>query len=320
MDVLSDALRVVRLRGAFFLNAEFGEPWCVVAPTGTQLARRHAGAHDRVAVSHLIVEGGCWLGVRGGEVILLEAGDVVVLPHGDAHSIGSGRNRSPIRPGDAVHLELPALRRARYGGDGAATSVICGWFSYEGHLANAVMAAWPSVVRTNVRRRPAGEWLEKAVRQALADAAAGRPGSDAMANKVAELLFYEALRGYIEAMPPEQAGWLAGLRDPLVARGLALMHARPSHPWTIASLARELNSSRTVLAERFAATVGTPPMHYLTRWRVVLAAHLLRNGEPNLGRIAERVGYESEAAFSRAFKRQFGVPPGAWRRSGLSAS
>jgi len=320
MDVLSDALRVIRLRGAFFLNAEFGEPWCVVAPTGVELARRHAGADHRVAVSHLIVEGGCWLKSRGGEAMPLEPGDVVVLPHGDAHQLGSGRNRAPIRQGDAVHLELPALRRARYGGDGASTSVICGWFSYEGHLANAVMAAWPSVVRTNVRRRPAGEWLERAARHAIDEAADGRPGSDAFGNRVAELLFFEALRGYIEAMPPAQAGWLAGLRDPLVARSLALMHARPSDPWTIASMAREVNSSRTVLAERFTTMVGIPPMQYLTRWRVVLAAHLLRGGEANLGRIAESVGYESDAAFSRAFKREFGVPPGAWRRAGLPAS
>jgi AraC-like DNA-binding protein len=319
MDVLSDALRVIRLRGAFFLNAEFGEPWCVVAPAGVDLARRHAGAGDRVAVSHLIVEGGCWITAQGGEMISLEPGDVVVLPHGDAHHIGSGRNRAPMGQSHAVHLELPALRRARYGGDGAATSVICGWFSYEGHLANAVMAAWPRVVRTNVRRRPAGQWLESAARHAVAEAAAERPGSEALANKVAELLFFEALRGYLESMPPQQAGWLAGLRDPLVARSLALMHTRPSHPWTIASMAREVNSSRTVLAERFGSTVGIPPMQYLTRWRVVLAAHLLRGGEANLGRIAESVGYESEAAFSRAFKREFGVPPGAWRRTGLAS-
>jgi AraC-like DNA-binding protein len=317
MDVLSDALRVIRLRGAFFLNAEFGEPWCVVAPAGADLARRHAAAGERVAVSHLIIEGGCWINAEGGEMISLEPGDVVVLPHGDAHHIGSGRNRAPMGQGDAVHLELPALRRARYGGDGPGTSVICGWFSYEGHLANAVIAAWPRGVRTNVRRRPAGQWLENAARHAVAEAAAERAGSEALANTVAELLFLEALRGYIDSMPGQPAGWLAGLRDPLVARSLALMHGRPSHPWTIASLAREVNSSRTVLAERFATMVGLPPMQYLTRWRVVLAAHLLRGGEANLGRIAESVGYESEAAFSRAFKRQFGAPPGAWRRAGL---
>lgn len=136
-----------------------------------------------------------------------------------------------------------------------------------------------------------------------------------MADKVAELLFFEVLRGHVESAPAPGTGWLAGLRDPLVARSLALMHERPSQDWTVAALAKEVNSSRTVLAERFATLVGVPPMQYLTRWRVVLAANLLRGGERNLGRIAEKVGYDSEAAFNRAFKRQFGVPPGAWRRS-----
>ena len=314
MDVLTDALRVIRLKGAFFLNAEFGEPWCIAAPSGADLARLHATAGDRMAICHLVVSGRCWLGVPDGDALALEPGDAVALPHGDAHLLGSGRKGSRMQSRHAVHLDLPALARARYGGAGAPTFVVCGWFSYESQLANAVMSAWPRVLRTNIRRRPSGMWLENAVQSALTEAAQGRPGSEAVADKVAELLFFEVLRGYAESAPPQHTGWLAGMRDPLVARSLELMHGRPAEAWTVASLAREVSSSRTVLAERFVARVGIPPMQYLTRWRVLLAAHLLRGGELNLGRIAQRIGYESEAAFNRAFKRQFGLPPGAWRR------
>ena len=320
MDVLTDALRIIRLKGAFFLNAEFGEPWCIAAPSGAELARVHATEADRMAICHLIVDGRCWLSVPGGDALSLEPGDVVALPHGDPHQIGSGRNGARTHPRHAVHVDLPALARERYGGAGAATSVVCGWFSYEGHLANAVMSAWPRVMRTNIRRRPSGAWLERAIHGAVAEAAQRRPGAEAMADKVAELLFFEVLRACIESGSSPQTGWLAGLRDPVVARSLALIHERPAEPWSVASLARAVASSRPVVAERFVALVGIPPMQYLTRWRVLLAAHLLRSGELNIGRIAEKIGYESEAAFNRAFKRQFGVPPGTWRRAGARTS
>jgi AraC-like DNA-binding protein len=318
MDVLSDVLRVIRLKGALFLNAEFYEPWCVAAPSGAELARVLSPMHKEMAICHLVVEGRCWAQVDGGEPVMLEAGDVVALPHGDAHLLGSGMHHGPATASDAVDLKLPELARVRYGGDGAMTLVICGWFAFERHLANPVMVELPPIFRTRIRSRPSGAWLEGSIRYAVGEATSGRSGSEAVADKLAEVLFVEALRGYIEALPERQTGWLAGLRDPLVGRSLALLHERPAYPWTVASLAHAVNASRTVLAERFVALTGIPPMQYLTQWRVSLAAHLLRGGRLSLTRIAEQVGYESEAAFSRAFKRGYGMPPGAWRRAGAA--
>ncbi len=196
--------------------------------------------------------------------------------------------------------------------------MICGWFGYEHQIASPVMAALPELFRTNIRQRPSGAWLESSIRYAVDEATAGRPGSDVVADKLAEVLFVETLRGYIESLPDRQTGWLAGLRDPLVGSSIAKLHERPAHPWTVASLAQAVNASRTVLAERFVALVGVPPMQYLTQWRMALAAHLLRSGRLSLTRIVEQIGYESEAAFSRAFKREYGAPPGTWRRLGAA--
>jgi AraC-like DNA-binding protein len=314
MDVLSDALRVIRLKGALFLNAEFREPWCVEAPSAVQLAPLLSPDHRHLAICHLVVEGRCWVQLPGGDAVALEAGDVVTLPHGDPHLVGSGRHHGRVAARDAVALKLPELARATYGGDGAATIVICGWFGYEHQVISPVMSALPPMFCTSIRQRPSGAWLEQSIRYAVDEATAGGAGSGVIADKLAEVLFVESLRGYIECLPDRQTGWLSGLRDPLVGSSIAKLHEKPAHPWTVASLAQAVNASRTVLAERFVALVGIPPMQYLTQWRMALAAHLLRSGRLSLARIGEQIGYESEAAFSRAFKREYGAPPGAWRR------
>jgi AraC-like DNA-binding protein len=315
LDVLSDVLRVIRLEGSLFLNAEFGEPWCVCAPSSADMAPALSPVHESMAICHLVTEGRCWAQLRDGEPVALEAGDVLVLPHGDAHYLGSGLHNARVAARDAVDLKLPELARVRYGGQGAQTDLICGWFAYDRNVAGAVTAALPPIFRTSIRRRSSGAWLESAMKYAVDEASSGRPGAVAVADKLAEALFVEALRGYVETLPESHTGWLAGLRDPLVGRSLALLHERPAEPWTVASLAQAVNASRTVLAERFVALTGMPPMQYLTQWRVALAAHLLRSGRLSLARVAEQIGYESEAAFSRAFKRQYGKPPGAWRRT-----
>jgi AraC-like DNA-binding protein len=291
MDVLSDALRVLRLRGALFLNAEFHEPWCVPAPGGADLARLLSPAHEQVAICHLVLEGRCWARLRGGEALSLEAGEVVAFPRGDAHFIGSGRNHAPVSPADAVDFRFPELARARYGGDGAATTLVCGWFGYEPNSGNPALAALPRVLHACVRKRASGAWLERSILYAVQEAASRQPGADVMADKLAELLFVETLRGYMEALPQREIGWLAGLRDPLVGRSLALLHERPAHGWTVASLAKAVGASRTALAERFVTLTGVPPMQYLTQWRIALAANLLEGGRLTLSRVAERVGY-----------------------------
>lgn len=313
MDVLSDVLRVIRLKGALFLNAEFREPWCVAAPASAQLAPILSPVDGHLAICHLVIEGRCWAQAPGGAVVELEAGDVLTLPHGDAHLIGSGIHHGPMLQTDAVQLTLPDLVRTRYGGDGPVTVIVCGWFAYERDIASPAVAALPRLFCTSIRRRPSGAWLENSIRYAVSESASGRAGANLVADKLAEVLFVEALRGYVDALPDRQTGWLAGLRDPLVGRAIAQLHDRPAHNWTVAELAPSVNASRTVLAERFVALVGIPPMQYLTQWRLALAAHLLRSGRWSLTRIAEQIGYESDAAFSRAFKHAYGMPPGTWR-------
>jgi len=206
----------------------------------------------------------------------------------------------------------------RYGGSGDRTVLDCSWFTYEGDVPNPVMANIPRLFTMSLRSRRAGPWIEQSVNFVLGDAASHTPGSEMVAAKVAEVLFAEVLRGYIESMPANSPGWLAGLRDPHVSRCLALMHGEPARNWTVDTLAQETHISRSVLADRFAELVGAPPMQYLTRWRMVLAAGMLRKDQGNLARIAEGVGYESEAAFNRAFKREYGVSPGVWRQNGVS--
>lgn len=320
MDVLSDLLRVIRLNGALFLNADFREPWSVQAPGGSDVAAVFGAGMQHVAICHLVVEGTCRVRLPGQGTHTLEAGDVVVFPHGDAHLIGAGLNGGlDLLP--RIEIEMPRLAHASYGGDGPVSTLVCGWFGHERQIATSMTASLPAMFITRIRDRHCGAWLEQAIRYAANEASSDRPGGGAMASHLAEVLFLEALRGHIENLPELATGWLAGLRDAQVGRCIALMHERPAERWTVASLAQEVHMSRTVLAERFTGLVGVPPIQYLKRWRAALAASLLTSTQAGLARIAEQVGYESEAALCRAFKAEYGVPPGTWRRrSGASAS
>jgi AraC-like DNA-binding protein len=313
MDVVSDVLRTIRLEGALFLNGEFHEPWCVAAPRGSDFASILCPGARHMAIVHVVLEGRCWLQLHDGEPMALQAGDVAAMPHGDAHLIGSGLGHAPVELDHVVRVNLPDTSLVRYGGGGDRSVVVCGWFAYEGDVQNPLVAALPRLFRTSLRDRASGPWIEQSVRYALVETAAGKPGSVAVASKVAESLFVEALRGHMESLPQDQTGWLAGLRDPQVGRSLALMHARPAHAWTVEELAQEVHMSRSALAERFTELVGVAPMQYLRQWRLAAAARLLRNEGGKLLRVAEAVGYETEASFSRAFKASYGVSPGAWR-------
>jgi AraC-like DNA-binding protein len=316
MDVLSNVLRTIRLEGALFLNGDMHAPWCFKVPKGKDIAQLLKPGAQRLAICHLVLQGECWAQVEGGEPVRVKAGEVIAVPHGDSHVLGSGLQHSAVDVEHVVKPRAPELERIRYGGDGETTVLVCSWFAYEGTTPNPVMENLPRLFTTALRSRPAGPWIEQSVNFVLSDSASRAPGSEMLTAKVAELLFAEVLRGYIESMPANKPGWLAGLRDPHVGRCLALMHGEPARAWTVEGLAQEVHTSRSVLADRFTELVGAPPMQYLTRWRMVLAAGLLRSDQANLARIAEGVGYESEAAFNRAFKREYGVSPGAWRRDG----
>lgn len=317
MDALSEVLRLIRLQGALFLHGRFHEPWCVDAPRGADMAPVLCPGAPQLAILHLVLEGRCWIRLRsGGEPVELRRGDVALLPGGAAHLIGSGTGHAPVELQHAVPVKLPELAPVRYGGDGEMTLLACGWFAYESGGPNPLLDALPPLLHVVLGNRPAGAWVEQSVRYALQEAAAGQPGSSVIAAKVAESMFVETLRAYLECLPAQESGWLAGVRDANVGRCLALMHAQPGRDWTLQALAREAHVSRSVLAQRFSELLGMPPMQYLKRWRLASAARMLNGERANIGQIAQAVGYESEASFSRAFKSEFGMPPGSWRNAG----
>jgi AraC-like DNA-binding protein len=318
MDVLSDVLQMIRLEGALFFNAELHEPWCVEVPKGSDVAQVLRPGAENLAICHMILEGRCWVQQSGFDAVPVQAGDVVVLPHGDSHIIGSGLRHAPVNIDDLIQVKLPELNPIRYGGNGDRAVVVCGWLAYERDISNPLVASLPRLFRSAVGQRSSGQWIGQSIRYALVEAASRQPGSSAVAAKVAESVFVEALRGYIESLPPQQTGWLAGLRDPQISKCLDLLHSEPARNWSIEQLAQEVHVSRSVLAKRFNDLVGVPPIQYLKRWRLAMAARLLCNERSSLIRITEAIGYESEASFSRAFRKEYGVSPGQWRRGAAS--
>jgi AraC-like DNA-binding protein len=200
-------------------------------------------------------------------------------------------------------------------GDGpASTTLVCGYLACDARPFNPLLESLPPVIKVGDPAHDGAGWISQFIRFAVAEAAGKHAGSESVLTKLSELLFIDVVRRYLETLPPEHAGWLAGLRDPLIGKVMSMMHARSAHDWTIDELAREAGMSRSVLAERFAKLIGIPPMHYLAKWRMQIASELLTSGKASLASIAADVGYESEASFSRAFKKMIGVPPSAWRR------
>ncbi len=313
MDALSEILRVVRLAGAFFIEGRFTAPWCLQSPRADSVASLLEPRAERVVIFHLITEGTCFVELDGLPPIRLVAGDVAVIPQGEAHRMNSEPGLPPI---DGMPLEDLLTRRPaewHFGGGGQATGMVCGYLACDARLARMLFAGLPPVVRVNVRGSDAGMWLEASVRYALTEAHSPRPGGAGVLAKLAELLFIEVLRMYMNGRSAG-TGWLAGMGDRVVGAALDKLHTRPAHAWTLEELARAAGASRSVLAERFQQLVGSSPMQYLTQWRMVMAANLLCHSNAPLARIAQDVGYQTDTAFSRAFRREFGAPPATWRR------
>ncbi len=314
MDALSQTLRVVRLVGAIFINAKFTAPWCYRSPPAVTAAPLLEPGAERVVIFHLITEGECYVELDDEPPVRLAAGDVVLFPEGDAHVMSS---RPGVPPAKGARLDQVLARRPRqlvYGGGGAATRLVCGYLACDARLARLLLAGLPKLLKVNVRGSNAGVWLEASVRYALAEARSPRPGGEGVLAKLAEVLFIEVLRLYMNGDSSGRTGWLTGVQDRIVGASLNALHARPAHAWTLEELARAAGTSRSVLAERFLKLVGSTPMQYLTQWRMLLAANLLCGTNAPLARIAEDVGYQTDTAFSRAFRREFGAPPAAWRR------
>jgi len=249
-----------------------------------------------------------------GERIFLEAGDIVIFPHGDAHFLENGpRAKAMDMEKELARIFSQGFKRSTLGGGGEITKFVCGFMACEPRLSQIFLSGLPPVFKVSIRNDSSGRWLENSIRFSVNDADASRAGGEAVLAKLSEVLFVETLRTYIAHLPAEQTGWLAGARDSEVGKTLALMHRNPAHPWTIASLAKEAGVSRSVLAERFRHYLNEPPMTYLTRWRLQLGAQLLSSTSYSVAQVASEVGYESEAAFNRAFKREFETPPARFR-------
>ncbi len=310
MDPLSDLLRVVRLDGAFFYPVEAAGEWSVEVAAAKELSPRIMPAAEHLISYHILTEGRCYGGLVGEEQVELVPDDVIVFPHGDAYVMSSGRG---VRTGRDADSSAPARypHTVVLGDQGPrAVSFVCGFLGCDRRPFNPLLAALP---RQMHMRGMSSAWHGSFTRQLTEESRLGRPGADTVLTRLAELMFIEVLRRYLDDLPPGQTGWLAGLRDEVVGRALTLLHGRPGHPWTLAELAREVASSRSSLAKRFAELVGQPPMQYLTQWRMQVAANLLAQNGAKVATIGGEVGYDSEAAFSRAFKKATGLAPGAWR-------
>jgi AraC-like DNA-binding protein len=315
-DPLTDVLASVRLTGAVFFSIDGAAPWAAQAPPASAIADRVMPGVDHVLQFHAVTRGHCLGGLVGEVPVRLEAGDVICFPHGDPHVLSSAPGLRPPPPDLSIYELTAATRRplqVKLGEGPADVHVVCGFLGCDARPFNPLLACLPRVLRASDRDGPPGGWLSRFMELAVAETGSPRPGAEGVLARLCELMFVEVIRRHLETLPTGGAGWLAGLRDPHVGQALAALHARPGHPWTLPSLGREAGLSRSALAERFAALVGEPPIQYLQRWRMQVAAGLLATTHDGVAAIGGRVGYASEAAFSRAFKKLVGVPPATWR-------
>jgi AraC-like DNA-binding protein len=315
MDAFSQILSGVKLNGAIFFTAEFSSPWGYSTPPAKVMANMHARDAEHLLLYHFVIEGGAVIELMDGHCIDLQAGDVVVFPYGDPHHMSSGKGATRPFPDYGIGAKIKArdLSPLRAGGGGTVSRFVCGYMTCDPYLCRPILNGLPPVFKVSIRSDSAGHWLESSIMHLVEEAASGRGGSEAMLAKLSEAFFIDTLRRYVAALPEQQMGWLAGTRDSVVGKSLSLLHARLAHPWTIAELADEVGISRSALVERFTRYLSEPPMTYLTRWRLELAARSLEKSSRSVAEIAADVGYESEAAFNRAFKRKFGLPPGQYR-------
>jgi AraC-like DNA-binding protein len=315
MDAFSEVLNGVRLKGAMFFRAEFAAPWRLSTPHCRALTPTLAPGAPHMVIYHLVVDGSAQVCLDAESPVDLSPGDIVVFPHGDPHHLSGGTGSNQVD--NAALLRKVATRDLspmHAGGSGATTGFVCGYLTCDPLLCGPILESLPAMLKVNVRTDRAGHWLEQSILHLVEEAASDRAGSDVMLAKLSEALFVDTLRRYVVGLSDNTTGWLAGARDPIVGKSLALLHSRPSHPWTIAGLASEVGLSRSALVERFTRYLSVPPMAYVKSWRLRLAAQALTSTPKGVADIAADVGYESEAAFNRAFRRAFGVPPARYRR------
>lgn len=304
VDPLGETLHFLRMSGTFYCRCELGAPWGVVMP-----------AMPGSLMFHVVISGECWVEVDGTAPQVLQQGDLAVIPHGVGHRIASDAAISGPKLFDLQREEVsPRYEILRYGHGGAATHLLCGVAHFDHPAAEHLVQLLPGLIVAAASRSGDLEWLNGTLQFISSEAGALRPGGETMITRLADVLVIQAIRAWVEDEGASHVGWLAALRDRQIGHALTLMHRQPQRGWTVEALAQEVAMSRSAFAARFSDLAGEPPMLYLTRWRMNLALTRLREEGPTLGRLATDLGYQSEAAFSRAFKRYMGVSPGSVRR------
>jgi AraC family transcriptional regulator, alkane utilization regulator len=333
VDVLSDTLNVVRLSGAVFFTAEFASPWAVASPPAEALMHYLRLPSNCIALFHIVAEGTCHVSVEGTVLDTLCAGEIVIFPHGSPHIMSSDARLKPTPISDLLPpFPFQGIPMIELGSFQKTDRFICGYL-YCDQRFNPLIGALPEILFVHSREHRdqtdkvetgrqlhsgaitihTDEWLDATLKYMMKEAHEKKQGSDVMLVRLTEILYVEILRRYMQTLPSSERGWLAGVNDPIIGQTLRLLHAHPERAWTVEELAFSVACSRSSLAQRFTMLIGESPIQYLAAWRMQLAQYLLKQPDMNIGKVAERVGYESEAAFNRAFKRHFGEPPAAWR-------
>jgi AraC-like DNA-binding protein len=316
VDTLSEVLRAVRLTGAVYFTIDGTAPWVAETPPGKVIAPHVAGGVEHVINYHVVTSGSCWAALVGEPAFLVQAGDIVVFPQGDPHVLSSEpglRGQPGPEVYDSAKRQSVPISLSLLGGGPQGARLVCGFLGCDARPFNPFLAALPRVVHLDGARAGTAA-AHRLIELAVAESTAARPGSQGVLSRLSEVLLVELIRFLSGQASPEQTGWFAAVKDETIGQALNKLHERPQTAWTLARLAKEVGTSRSVFAERFAHLVGLPPMQYLARWRMQMAANLLRTTTAGLAEIAERVGYGSEAALSRAFKRSLGVAPAYYRR------
>jgi AraC-like DNA-binding protein len=305
-DVLSDVLEALGLESRVFCRSVLRAPWSLALRPG------------ELAHFHVVQHGSAWLHVNGGDSFALAAGDLVVLPHGHGHELSdtARRRRLPSARRVQVGPSRQGCHVLQLGGRGAETQLVCGSFRFRERGPRPFLEVLPDVLHLPAGDNRTPRWLAATLDLLAEEARAGRAGNELVLSRTTDVLFVQVLRAWLDRQAGAARGWLGALRDPRVGAALATIHAEPARPWTVPALAARARLSRSPFAQRFKRLVGTPPLAYLTAWRMQLAADLLRRETLGVGEVAARVGYASEFAFRKAFKRRFGVAPGEFRRGG----
>jgi AraC-like DNA-binding protein len=315
MDPLSEVLGSIRLAGGVFLSANFTAPWCVSGSITPDDCIPFLGKPAEVIAYHVVIEGGLLVCLEEEPMVQVGAGEIVLFPRNDPHTLTSEQGLVPVAASTLIQPSPDGgLPRIDHGGGGTPTRIVCGFLATD-RFFNPLVASLPKAMKIDIRAGASREWVEASVRFAAAELAEGRLASSSVMTRLSESLLTEAIRQYASGLPAHEVGWLRGVKDPCIGRALALIHHRLDAPWSAELLAMEVGQSRSAFVERFTSLVGTPPIRYLTSWRLRTARLGLLETRKSIAQLAHSVGYESEQAFSRAFKREFGMSPSRWREA-----